>query len=200
MLLVAKTDILESEEITVAHDVKNPLPCPYEGCPHMRNKDSGARTGLAPATNPLSVLSPVEVDRKRRRRRTDSTATDTSSNPTMANPSVTGPIESPVTTPTASVPAVQTSVPATPPTLCALPPTPIKRQQRTPSKVSVVVTEGEDSQDDSINLQDEPDGQGTLDNESSSKKKKPLVRNTLFEILLMFFDSKISRLSVIVVT
>ena len=181
LFLVAKTDILESEEITVVHDVKNPLPCPYEGCPHMRNKDSGARTGLAPATNPLSVLSPVEVDRKRRRRRTDSTATETSSNLTMTNPSVTGPIESPVTTPTASAPTSQSSapVPATPPTPCALPPTPIKRQQRTPSKVSVVVTEGEDSQDDSINLQDEPDGQGTLDNESSSKKKKPLVNNNL---------------------
>ncbi len=156
----------------------------------MRNKDSGARTGLAPATNPLSVLSPVEVDRKRRRRRTDSTATDASSNITMPNSSLTGPIESPVATPTAPVPNAQTSVPATPPTPCVLPPTPIKRQQRTPSKVSIVVTEGEDSQDDSIILQDEPDGQGTLDNESSSKKKKPLVKKneTSFEILLMFVN------------
>lgn len=173
MFLVAKTDILESEEITVVHDVKNPLPCPYEGCPHMRNKDSGARTGLSQATNPLSVLSPVEADRKRRRRRTDSTANDPSSSAAIGAVNVTP--ESSIATPVASVPNAQTSVPAPPPMPCALPPTPVKRQQRTPSKVSVVVTEGEDSQDDSINPHDETDGQGSMDNESSSKKK-PLVR------------------------
>lgn len=184
MFLVAKSDILESEEITVVHDVKNPLPCPYEGCPHMRNKDSGARTGLAQATNQSSVLSPVEADRKRRRRRTDSTATDTSSN--VAIGPVSGPVEPAVPTPVASaIPNIQTPVPVPPPMPCALPPTPVKRHQRTPSKVSVVVTEGEDSQDDSINLQDETDGQGSLDNESSSKKK-PLVRNDLFFFFLSF--------------
>ncbi|KAK4020878.1 inactive histone-lysine N-methyltransferase 2E isoform X2 [Daphnia magna] len=173
LFLVAKTDILESEEITVVHDVKNPLPCPYEGCPHMRNKDSGARTGLSQATNPLSVLSPVEADRKRRRRRTDSTANDPSSSAAIGAVNVTP--ESSIATPVASVPNAQTSVPAPPPMPCALPPTPVKRQQRTPSKVSVVVTEGEDSQDDSINPHDETDGQGSMDNESSSKKK-PLSR------------------------
>ena len=31
LYLVAKVEILESEEITVAHDPRNPLPCPYEG-------------------------------------------------------------------------------------------------------------------------------------------------------------------------
>lgn len=143
----------------------------------MKNKDSGARTGLAQATNPLSALSPVEVDRKRRRRRTNSTATNdaATSNLSVTTASTTGPpIESPVVTPTATVPAVQMSVPSTPPTSApALPPTPVKRQHRTPSKVSVVVTEGEDSQDDSV-LPDEADGHGSgsVDNESSSNKKK----------------------------
>ncbi len=172
LYLVAKTDILESEEITVAHDAKNPLPCPYEGCPHMRNKDSGARTGLSQATNPASALSPVDVDRKRRRRRTNSTATETPSNLNVAIAATTGPSESPLTTPTTSISVGQTSMPSTPPTPVALPPTPVKRQQRTPSKVSVVVTEGEDSQDDSVNLQDETDGQGSVDNETTSNKKK----------------------------
>ena len=163
----------------MSHDVKNPLPCPYEGCPHMRNKDSGARTGLAPATNPVSALSPVEMDRKRRRRRTNSTATDTPPNLNVAIAATTGSSESPLTTPTASAPAAHTSVPSTPPTPVALPPTPAKRQQRTPSKVSVVVTEGEDSQDDSINPQDETDGQGSADIESSSNKRKLVLFNYL---------------------
>lgn len=138
----------------------------------MRNKDSGARTGLSQATNPVSALSPVDVDRKRRRRRTNSTATETPSNLNVAIAATTGPSESPLTTPTASISVGQTSVPSTPPTPVAQPPTPVKRQQRTPSKVSVVVTEGEDSQDDSVNLQDETDGQGSVDNETTSNKKK----------------------------
>ena len=193
LYLVARTDILESEEITVAHDTKNPLPCPYEGCPHMKNKDSGARTGLAPSAPtatappppPPQVLSPVDIDRKqRRRRRTNSMATaDASSSlnttttatttTTTNTSSAVGPSESPSTTPSAtsvqpSQALASNSVPSTPP---ALPPTPVKRQSRTPSKVSVVVTEGEDSQDDSL-LPDEADGSGSLDNESSSNKKK----------------------------
>lgn len=147
----------------------------------MKNKDSGTRTGLAPATNPLSALSPVEADRKRRRRRTNSTATnDASSNlSATATPTAGLPIESPVVTPTATVPTAQMSVPSTPPTPSVLPPTPVKRQHRTPSKVSVVVTEGEDSQDDSI-LPDETDGQGSgsVDNESSSNKKKLVKKQT----------------------
>lgn len=180
LYLVAKTDILESEEITVAHDTKNPLPCPYEGCPHMKNKDSGTRTGLAASATtapppPPPVLSPVETDRKRRRRRTNSMATnDASSNLNTTNSSASGPSgESPATTPVTTTSVQQaaqvSSVPSTPP--LALPPTPVKRQSRTPSKVSAVVTEGEDSQDDSL-LPDEGDGPGSLDNESSSNKKK----------------------------
>lgn len=190
LYLVAKTDILESEEITVAHDSKNPLPCPYEGCPHMKNKDSGARTGLAPSATPAPppppVLSPVETDRKRRRRRTNSMATnDASSNLNTTNSSASGPSESPATTPvTTSVQqAAQASVPSTPP--LALPPTPVKRQSRTPSKVSAVVTEGEDSQDDSL-LPDEGDGPGSLDNESSSNKKKLVNSTRTYE--LTFID------------
>ena len=48
---------------------KSSMTCPDEGFPHMRNKDSGARTGLALAIPVRSVLSPY-FNRMRRRRRT----------------------------------------------------------------------------------------------------------------------------------
>lgn len=174
MYLVAKTDILESEEITVAHDAKNPLPCPYEGCPHMKNKDSGARTGLAPTAHPLSTPSPVEAERKRRRRRTNSTANDSLSNPHVIVASNIGQSDSLHTTaPSSSIQAALTPMPSTPPTLSSQPVTPVKRHQRTPSKVTVALTEGEDSHDDTV-LPDEIDGHvsGSVDNESLSNKKK----------------------------
>lgn len=150
----------------------------------MKNKDSGARTGLAPAANSTSTPSPVEVERKRRRRRTNSTAAADTSYQSTANSSLTTPNDTSLATPTSSAPAAQPAVPSTPPTQAALPPTPVKRQQRTPSKNSAVVTEGEDSQDDTIDMQNDADGQGSMDNESSSKKKKLVI---LVNILRYYF-------------
>lgn len=153
---MARTEILESEEITVAHDSKNPLPCPYEGCPHMKTKDSGGRTGLAPAQSapaaqPASALSPVEADRKRRRRRTNSSMNDASTHQTIAAPPPPPPpppaasSETSGSGPSPAPPVSTAPAPSTPPTQ---PPTPVKRQHRTPSKVLVAAAaDGDDSQD-----------------------------------------------------
>lgn len=156
LYLVARSEILESEEITVAHDSKNPLPCPYEGCPHMKTKDSGGRTGLAPTQSAPSALSPVDADRKRRRRRTNSSMNDASSHQTIAAPPAAGSNEGPS-------PAPAAPVPSTPP---AQPPTPVKRQQRTPSKV--LVADGDDSQDG--NHVDDHESGGAHDTHDNKKK------------------------------
>ena len=161
LYLVAKTEILDSEEITVTHDMKNPLPCPYEGCPHMKNRDSG-RTGLASTIQ--ANLSPIEMDRKRRRRRTNSTAGEASS--PSATPQI--PVE----------PSIVAPVPVTPPAPAAPPSTPIKRSQRPSSKLAVTcpVPDGEDSQDGSGNL-DETDCHvaSSTEQEFSSHKKRKMV-------------------------
>lgn len=169
LYLVARAEILESEEITVAHDSKNPLPCPYEGCPHMKTKDSGGRTGLAPtqsapvAAAPVAAaaLSPVEPDRKRRRRRTNSIMNDASSHQTIAAAPATAPSDAG----SSSAPATSAPVPSTPPTQ---PPTPVKRQHRTPSKVLVAAHDGDDSQD-GTHADDHESG---APNESHDNKKK----------------------------
>ena len=167
LYLVAKTEILDSEEITVSHDLKNALPCPYEGCPHMKNRDSG-RTGLA-STN-LPSVSPVETDRRRRRRRTNSTAAvETTSPPT------------PVQIANVPSPTIST-VPVSPPTPAAPPPTPIKRVQRTPSKLVMppVLDAGEDSLDGSANL-DDSNGCTPPEHEFTSSKDKRKMVNGFFK-------------------
>ena len=193
LYLIAKTEILDSEEITVAHDTKNPLPCPYEGCPHMKNKDGGTRTGLAPsavsATTPTSGMatasaasvSPAEGERyKRRRRRTNSTLTsptvDTQPTTPISPAAVSPRVELPPVPPSAPVNAVV--APPTPPAQSAPPPpTPGKRGQRTPSKASIIVTEGEDSQDGSgLNLTpEESENPASNDAETIASNKKKLV-------------------------
>ena len=177
LYLVAKMEILDSEEITIAHDGKNPLPCPYEGCPHMTgNKDNG-RTGLTSATASLNS-SANDVERKRRRRRTSSVAAaDGPTTPISSNATGVGAAQStpsPSTPPSQSgsvsnvEPAPATTTPSTPPTVNAPPPTPVKRQYRTPSKP--IPPADEDSADGGGNY-DETDGTGEHDSSSIGKKK-----------------------------
>jgi len=168
LYLVAKTEILDSEEITVSHDLKNALPCPYEGCPHMKNRDSG-RTGLASTNSPN--VSGVETDRRRRRRRTNSTAAAEASSPPT-------PVQI-ANVPSPTIPAV----PVTPPTPAAPPPTPIKRVQRTPSKLIMppVLDAGEDSLDGSTSI-DDANGYAPTEQEYSPKDKRKMVNSVSFEI------------------
>lgn len=175
----------------MAHDIKNPLPCPYEGCPHMRNKDGGGRTGLAPTTPATSTApgtaanaatpttapasSPAELDRSKRRvrRRTSSTAPTEAPSPgtTLTSPAALGALAPNQADSPSAPPPAPAAAPPTPPTPSVPPPTPVKRSQRTPSKASVVTTEGEDSQDGvTTNHTTHDEVDGTADHESSKRK------------------------------
>lgn len=171
----------------------------------MKNKDSGARTGLAQttplATTPVAVnassasttptigtpvaLSPAEIDRKRRRRRTNSIAAEAPLPAVVALstpreiPSTIAPVEPAATVEPVAVPATLPA-PVAAPTVPVTPVTPAKRQQRTPSKPiapAAVVTEGEDSQDGTTPPIDETDGSLALTDKEVSANKRKLVNN-----------------------
>jgi hypothetical protein len=88
---------------STAHDVKkkSSMTCPDKGFPHMRNKDSGARTGLAPAIPTRCLFYP-------------NFSTVCVEGGGLPNSSLTGPVQSPGRATPTTRRLKQTSVPVTP--------------------------------------------------------------------------------------